>query len=293
MKTPHFFKASSRIGLTNKPVRQEEWNIGVEEAPDAILTDNFLGTFRDYEVDKYVFPKPENIKNKEYIIILKNNLESFKGLINSKLKSGQTQVVIGGENSATFSSFLALLERVNDSKKVGYIQFDSHGEMNSFRGSVSKNFHGMYMRPFFEEFDIKTIADLVHFKLKSSQALFVGDLVLDGDEPEFFSENGFKNIKRVEFLQNSQKILDEIKNFVFSFEYLHVNFDIDVFLESEAGATGIPEDGKWMKGEVLKLLEMVSNHPNLSFDFMEVNPKKPNAQRTIKLAQEILKLILN
>lgn len=293
MKNPHFFKAKSRIGLTHKPVRQTELNLGVEDGPDAILSQKFLSEFSGVEVSEYTFPTPENIQKKDYWQILASNLKRFKNQINKNLKKDQTQIVIGGENSITFSSLLAVFERVKGSKKIGYIQFDSHGEMNSFGGSISKNFHGMYMRPFFETFDILEIANLVPYRLAPPQALFIGDIVLDGDEPEFFKKMGFRNIKREDYLKNPVQIQTEVKEFISGFNYIHTNFDIDIFHESIAGATGIPEDGKWLKDEVFTLLKIISTHPILSFDLSEVNPKKPQATKTVKLAQQILNAVLS
>lgn len=312
LKTPHFFKAKSRIGLTHKPIRQTELNLGVEDGPDAILTPLFLSRYhpglpkrhpelpqRHPEldsgsfVDEFVFPNPENILKENYTQVLAQNLSAFKNLINQKTRPDEMQIVVGGENSITFSSLLAVLERVGDSQKLGYIQIDSHGEINSFEASPTKNFHGMYMRPFFDKFDIPEIANLVLYRLDPSQALFIGDLVLDGDEREFLKKMNFKNITRGNFLSNPNKITWEVKKFISKFDFIHINFDIDIFHKSLAGATGIPEDGKWLKNEVFSLLKIISTHPGLSFDLSEVNPKKNGAKRTIKLAQNILELILS
>lgn len=288
----HFFKAKSRIGLTNKPIRQDSWNYGVENGFEAILTRQFFAGFPNIQVDEFTFPNPEDISNKDYINVLAANLEKFKNLINQKLKPGKTQVVVGGENSVTFSSLLAMLERVKDVSRVGYIQFDSHGEMNSFHGSISHNFHGMYLRPFFDKFDLPEIARLVPFRLKPQQAILIGDMVLDGDEPEFFNKQKFRNITRRDYLEQSSEIQGEVALFCKQFEFIHINFDIDVFDRSVAGATGIPEDGRWMWGEVLAILEIISKHQKLSLDLSEINPKKAGAKRTIKVAQQVLKTLL-
>lgn len=291
-KSPHFFKAYSRIGLTYKPVRQSGLNLGVESGPDAILDQNFISGFPDTQVDQFIFPNPEDIRKKDYWQVLASNLNQFKNQINKKLKKNQMQIVAGGENSVTFASLLAILNRIGDSKKIGYVQIDSHGEMNSYKGSESKNFHGMYMRPFFETFDIPEIAKLVPFRLAPSQAFFIGDTVLDGDEPEFFKKMGFKSLTFEKYISNPQNYENLLKNFCHDFEYIHVNFDIDVFDKSVAGATGIPEDGKWMLKEIMTLLGILKKHPKLSFDLSEVNPKKAHAVRTITIARKLLKYVI-
>src|SRR3989344_252190 len=289
-KIPHFFKSKSRIGLTNKPLNQKDWNFGVEDAPDAILTPQFLKIFGNYKLNEFTFPNPEDIDPKDYLSVLRVNLTAYKDLINKNLGVGETQIVIGGDNSITFSSLLALQERM-DVSKLGIIHFDSHGDINSFNVSPSKNFHGMYLRPFLDNFDIPQINNLVPSKLKSSQALFIGDLKLDEEESEYFKIHMLENINRSDYLENKEAVISKIKAFLEEYEHIHINFDIDIFDQNIAGATGIPGDGRW-GSEVFEILKFISTHPSASLDLAEVNPKKEGAEKTIKLARQILKTIL-
>lgn len=304
-KTPHFFKAISRIGLINPPVRQKEFNIGVEEAPDFILDGNFLSKFTKVkeerfvkhsdlvEVSELVFSKPEEIGLKKYYSVLANELSQFKDLINKNLKGNQIQVVVGGDNSVTLASILAVLERLNDVEGLGYIQFDSHGEMNSYSGSESKNFHGMYMRALLDKFEIPEIENIAQPKLKFSQVLTIGDLILDGDEPEFYARNGIWNINREQVTSDKKQVTREIQDFVKKFEHIHINFDVDVFDPSVAPATGLAEDGKWMWEEVISLLEVIKeNAKSLSIDMCEINPMRKGSKKTIKVTQDVLKKLL-
>ena len=292
MKNAHFFKVKSRIGLTHPPIRQTEWNFGVEEGSGVILSEEFLAEFPNHKTTDYEFTNPEDIDPKEYLVVLKKEFIEFKELINQKLEKDQMQIVVGGDNTVTFSSFLAVLERVGDPKKVGYIQFDSHGEINSFEGSDSKNFHGMYMRPFFDKFDISEIDELVPEKLGVEQMFVVGDQILDGDEPEFYEQNKLHSLKYEEYCADKDKYQHELKSFLNKYDYVHVNFDIDVFHRSVAGATGIPEDGEWMKDEIFELLDLIKTHPNISFDLSEVNPNKKGIDQTLKIAREVLNIII-
>lgn len=293
MRMPHFFKAKSRIGLTHPPARQKEFNYGVEDGADAILTEVFLNQFKDTKTNIFFFSDPDKIETGEYVTELVKEMVWFKEQINSQIKDSEMQIVVGGDNTVTFASILALIERVKDVSKIGYIQFDSHGESNSYEGSESKNFHGMYMRPFFDTFDIEQINHLVPKKFAPEQAIFIGDMVLDGDEPEFFNQKKLKILEFNEYCKNKREFQNYLNDFVSKYDYLHVNFDIDVFHRSIAGATGIPEDGKWLKKEVFEILEIISKHPKVSFDLSELNPTRDGADRSIKIAQEILQLMIN
>jgi len=294
MRQVHFYKAHSRIGLTNAPIRQTDLNTGVEEGAEAVLTESFLSAFPEHELNEFSFSDPEKIDKDQYWKVLAKELSDFKNLINSTLKQDQTQLVIGGDNTVTFSSLSALIERVGRTEEIGYIQFDSHGEMHRYGTSLSKNFHGMYMRPFFDTFDIPEIEQLVSKKLKSSQAFAIGDITFDGEkseEEEFFKQN-IRDVTREEFLNNRISVRKEFEGFCKSFKYLHINFDVDVFDRAVAGATGIPEDGKWLTDEVMDLIKIIAQNPNLSIDISELNPKRPGAEQTIILAQKLLTELL-
>lgn len=294
-KIPHFFKAKSKLGAIYKLMRQDHYISGVEDGPDYILTPEFLEKFPNSRVSEFEFSAPDQIAEKDYYPVLAKELAQFADLIDKELKEGETQVVIGGDNTVTFSSMKALLRRV-DPKDVGYIQFDSHGEMHLLESSVSKNFHGMYMRPFFDKFDIKVIEEMVAKKLNRNQAFTIGDIIFDeGDEhPEGemqFYKN-IRNVRREEFLQRKEEVLSEFKDFTKKFKHLFINFDIDVFDSSVAGATG-EDEGVWFWEEINEFLEIISKHQDISVDLVEINPHMKSAQRTIKVAHEILLKVLS
>ncbi len=324
MKIPHFFKAKSRIGLKNKPIHQTELNLGVEDGPDAILTPKFLKDFKQFQISEYIFPKPEDILNEDFDIVLGKHLEGFKDKINLEILRGvytecnecaqndnknidprfreddrergmddkAIQVVIGGDHSVTFSSLLATLERTDDTQNLGYIQFDSHADMNLAEDSPTQNFHGMYLRPFLDSFDIPEVAKLIKKKLRPKNMLFIGNLDLDLKERKFFKGKRIKNIDRDKLKTQMSKVKNDFKKFINQFKYLHISFDIDGMDKKIAPATGIPAENGLFREDVFPFLEIISKHPSFSFDICEVNPRKKGAKGTTKLAQDILTIVL-
>lgn len=294
-RIPNFFKVKSRIGLTNPPIRHSDFNFGVEDAPDEIVVDSYLKNFENYEINEFEFKQPEDVLKENYWSEVASELNEFKELVNGKISEGQTQVVLGGDNTVTLSSLEAVIERVGDPSRIGYVQFDSHGEMHQSLTSISKNFHGMYMRPFFDKFDVPAIDSLVPNKMSTTQILTIGDIVFDGEnteEEQFYKNNKIWNISRANFLSNKEQILAQITEFLSRFEHIHINFDIDVFHRSVSEATGLPEDGRWYKEEIFAILDILTLQKNLSVDMVEINPKKEGGEKTIKLSQEILLKLL-
>lgn len=279
-RKPHFFKVYSRLGLIHAPVHSDQLNIGVEDAPDLILEQ-----FLNFPISQYKFPLPQE---ENYWQILAKNLKEFKDLINKELRDNETQIVIGGDNSVTFSSLIAIQERMKDPSKLGYIQFDSHGECNKLLSSPTGNFHGMYMRPLLaKDFEVKEINNLVKTKIPIENVLCIGNQDLDGDEPEFFRVNNIKVLNREKCFK--KEIKNFLRNYIKQFEHLHVNFDIDVMDRSIAPATGIPNPNGFFPEEIFSLLQIIKTHPDWSLDLVEVNPKKEGSAETVKFAQDVLK----
>ncbi len=288
MKIPHFFKAKSRLGISNPHKLRKDIDIGVEDGPDAILTDDFLEKFPLHFMSEYVFSKPEEINSRQFNKELGKHINGFKEFINAHIKPGQTQVVIGGDHSISLPSILAARDRAGSFKNLGYIQFDSHGDINLKASSPTANFHGMYVRPLVSHFDIPEIEKLVPDKLPVQNIMYIGNLDLDQEEADLFADKKIKNISRAELLKRKNNILRSFRDFVSSFKYLHVTFDIDTLDKTEASATGIPAKNGLKLKDIKELLVVVGEHPNLSFDLTEVNPQKTGIEKTVKSALKIL-----
>lgn len=288
MRIVHFFKAKSRIGIVNSGNVQQEDNIGVESASDVILTGDFLVKFPLHYISEYAFSKPEEISPKQFNKILRNQIDDFKEFINKHLGPSQTQVVIGGDHSVTLSSVLAVRDRIGGFKNLGYVQFDSHGDMNLKASSPTGNFHGMYIRPLVDHFDIQEIEELIPNKLPVENMVYVGNLNLDHEEADLFNKKKIKNINRKELLRDKNSVIKNFKNFILSFPYLHITFDIDVLDKTQALATGIPSENGFMLEDIEELLSIIGKHSNLSFDLTEVNPRKSGLNRTVQSVHKIL-----
>lgn len=293
MKAVHFFKAKSRIGLVNSYNHQKEQdNIGVESGSDAVLTDDFLVKFPRCCTSEYVFSKPEEIKHEQFNKVLGGQIDGFREFIYKHLRPGQTQVVIGGDHSVTLSSILATRDRIGGFENLGYVQFDSHGDMNLKSSSPTDNFHGMYARTLVDCFDIPEIEKLVPHKLPAENIIYIGNLDLDHEEEGLFHRKRIKNINKKLLVGDNGNVVKNFKKFIASFQYLHVTFDIDVLNKIQAPATGIPSKNGLMLEDIEELLSIISKHPNLSLDLTEVNPQKAGIEETVQSAHKVLLTLL-
>lgn len=286
MRRINFFKARSRLGMLNIPHKGTEKNWGVENGPDAILSKDFLALFENHVLLEYDFPLPESINPTDYYKTITRTSSQFRDLILREADSG-VQVVIGGDHSTAFPSFLAVLERFPASK-IGYIQFDTHADINLVSSSPTGNFHGMFVRPFITWFDDPDINTLVKQRLPSTNLLYIGNLDLDHAEVEVISEENIRCISGSDIRNSRKKTIQKVKEFIHQFEHLHISFDIDVFAAALAPATGTPNPNGLHLEDIFPILEILTNHPDISIDLVEVNPQKVGSAKTIKLAQTVL-----
>ncbi len=292
MKTPHFYKAYSRIGLQNAPHRMDSLNVGVEEGSSAIASEDFLKQFPKRRIDEYRFTSPEKIKAEIFNQTFLREMLEFEKLITGTLSISETKVVLGGEHSVSFASILNSFKR-HDPKKIGYIHFDSHPDANLWSESPTHNWHGMYLRPFLTKFDLPEIEELVPNKLDPHNVLYIGNLDQDFGERQMIESLGIRNInleiaktKRLEVPALIEEILGRV-------EFLHVNFDIDVFDRTVAPATSIPTQGGFFEEDIFLIIGMLKRFPQFALDLTEVNPQKEGGEETVKLAQKVLSAILS
>jgi arginase len=294
MKFPHFFKVSSRMGLLHPPIYTKKLNIGVEKGPEAILTSTFLGKFSNSNTTSFEFPAPDSIPSKTFLSVFSEETTKLKNVIMKNLKSHEVQVVIGGDHTVTLPSVLAVMDRLRQHETLGYIQFDSHGDINLYASSITKNLHGMYVRPLVDTFDVKEIDKLVPHKLPTTNMRYIGNLYpyLDPEEKDFFKKKKIVYFDKKALTQKKEETIKAFETFISQFDHLHITFDIDCLDKSIAPATGLPAEDGLLLEDVDELLTLVSKHPSFSFDLVEVNPEKPGARKTVETAQTILKRVL-
>jgi arginase len=291
-RTPHFYHLKSRLGMINLPWNKDVYNIGVEQGSDYILTPAFEQSFAGSASDLLEFPVPERInRNNSYEVICEYS-HLAKELIQSTLKPQETQVVVGGDHSVSMPSLATLLERI-DPTSVGYIRIDSHPDILNRASTTTGNFHGMWFRPFIDEFDEEHVATCTGGnRLQPEQLLFIGNLDSEAAEKEVMKSRHIQNVS-VEDLRNTRAAMQShITSFVGRYNHIHLDIDIDGFDGAVAPATGLPAPHGLLYEDVSFLLDLVAAHPSISVDLVEVNPLKEGGSATVAFAQKLLRHVL-
>ena len=285
-------KASSRLGMKYIPSGGKVLNIGVEHGPSAVISPAFIATLRGKisEID-FAFSLPENTTDQNYYRIVAEETNALAQQIQEKISHGDIDKVItvGGDHSIALASMLGIL-RSFPTKKIGLIDFDSHGDIHLTKTSPTGNLHGMWLRPLLEDFDNEDIRSIVgNTRLNTKNLLYIGNLLLEEEEERLIAEDAIQTIPSTVFEQSDTSPEQKIKAFCESLDMIHITFDIDVFKESLVRATGTPNpngfDMKMIERSIAPILE---SGKFFSMDLVEVNPEKPGAKETIELAQKII-----
>lgn len=294
MKHVHFFKAYSRLGLINKPNKSDAINEGVEHGSDAVLSDEFLRQLNaNYSLSHFKFSDPDKINPKDYEKIIASESDEFAKHINNLIREDQVQVVVGGDHSTAFPSVLAVLRRVDPEASIGYIQFDSHGDLHTFKTTPSGNYHGMWLRTLMDNVESKYIDSIVGRHLDPHSSIIYGNLDLEPEESSYIKKNRIDVWNEDDLLDDFDFANQYIRSFVSKYDHIHVSFDIDVFDAQFAPATGTPAPDGLDPDHVFPLLETLSKAKHLSMDLVEVNPQKNGAETTIDMAQKVIETLLD
>ncbi len=293
MKNLLIVQAESRLGMKYFPHGDTKLNLGVEYGPKAVLSNAFLGEIQEtcgIDLITYAFSDPEEVNKEEYYKKIADESDALAKEIVGKLDSKKYAglITVGGDHGIAFASVLGTLRFLRD-KKVGVIDFDSHGDIHLQKTSPSGNFHGMWLRPFFGDFDDPAIREVTDVFIAPSQFLYVGNLLLEEEEERFIQEKGIQQITLEDIQNRKDASIQRIVNLCANVDVVHVTFDIDVFKKSIVSATGTPNPAGFGKDAVLACIEPIVNSGKLfSLDLVEVNPDKDNAQSTVETAQMVI-----
>lgn len=279
---------SSNLGLYPN-LSSFPYNKGLLKAPYYIVEHSSLNQFQCSAFDMRIEP---GLSNEEFYSELSEQISKCSEDILNNFCSSNQHIYLGGDHSITYLSLLASVSNYNGSNRsLGYVQIDSHADMNLWQTSPSKNFHGMFLRPFLDpNFDIPCLESLITQKMDPSQILFIGNLDLDPEEEAFFTGNKIKNITKEAHYKKPSESLEVIRQFAKRFTHLHISFDIDVFHKKLVSSTSTVAKEGWDETDVFVLLDALFEHPHCSLDIVEFNAAHHEQQQdhSLRLVNKVI-----
>jgi arginase len=208
------------------------------------------------------------------------------------LEKGAIPLVLGGDHSLAAGSVAATAEFVRrQSKPIGLIWVDAHGDMNTPLSSSSGNVHGMPLAALLgpEPAELSRIGGFSP-KVLPEHTVLIGIRNLDEREKEIVRASRvhvftMKDIDRAGIASVVEQALAIAGKDTGG---VHVSFDLDVCDPAIAPGVGTPVKGGLDYREAHMVMEMVADTGLLrALDLVEVNPILDDRNITATLAAEL------
>jgi arginase len=218
--------------------------------------------------------------------------EALRQVVESIHQSGATPLVLGGDHSIAIGSVAASSNHfARESKALGLIWFDAHGDCNTPATTPSGNIHGMSLAVSLGLGD----SDLVALggrapKVQAKHAVLIGVRDLDPGERRTLQESGVTifTIRDVDERGMRDVVGEAIRVAATNTAGIHLSFDLDVLDPEDAPGIGTPVPGGVTYREAHLAMELLNESGAIvSADFVEVNPVLDTRNSTGALAVEL------
>lgn len=215
--------------------------------------------------------------NAKYLEPIVKSCTELAEVVKTSLEKDNFPLVLGGDHSIVLGT-LAGLSSVykKQSKKLGVLYVDAHGDFNTDKTSPTGNIHGECMAAC-AGYGLKELVNLYQDgrKVDPENICYVGIRDLDEGEKALMKEAGvtvftISDIDRYGF----DAVVKKVKLFFKTrCDAVHISFDMDCLDPSIAPGTGVPVPGGMNYREVLLLMEeMHMTGLVKSMEIVEVNP---------------------
>ncbi len=250
---------------------------GTKNGPKEIIKASHQVELFDEELNKEPY-KEIGIKTLKPFLIKKNIKPALDQLtkINEKiLSNNKFPIVLGGEHSLTAGSIKPFVKKYDE---ITLLHFDAHADLReSYNGD--KYSHASAIKRCLDFKNVKVVSFGIR-NLSQSEMLFYK-----------------KNQHRIRIFWGKDKKNWDLSNLktIFKEKNVYITFDVDAFDASIMPATGTPEPGGLLWGEVLPIIKTVCKISNIiGVDINELAPiKNFNSYNFLvaKLAYKILSYI--
>lgn len=230
-------------------------------------------------------------KKMRFLEDIVNHCSGLKDIVEKIVQKDEFPLVLGGDHSITMGTVAGL---VSHYEELGLIYLDAHGDFNTPETSISGNIHGM---------TLATITGRGHSQLinlagkipmiNEETTVLIGVRELDPMEKRNLKKSKVSvfTIKDIDKYGISEVISRgiEIVTSKTNNEVFHFSLDIDCVEPSVAPGTGTIVPGGLTYREAHLACELVAESQKMvSMDLVEVNPILDYANKTGKLAVELI-----
>lgn len=209
-------------------------------------------------------------KRKHNIYDVKNENDFFVNIanlykINKKIKG--KKINIGGDHSMSIAT---IADTMNAHPNAKVIYFDAHADINTYKSSNSKHYHGMPLS-FVTGIDRDKRFYFIKNKLKLDNLLYVGGRCWDIFERDLIYKHNIKHIDPNELNGDFENAMNKILTFAGN-SPIHLSFDVDCMDKSLVPSTGTAVKGGIKMDIGKKVLDELRKHTDIvNVDITELN----------------------
>jgi arginase len=209
------------------------------------------------------------------------------------LEEGFLPLVLGGDHSIAAGSFSGVSHFFHQqSKKVGFLWLDAHGDMNTPESSPSGNVHGMPLASLIG-YGVPELTDLLGYKPKVEprSVALVGVRDLDPKERRLIKESGVHafTMRDIDERGMREVMSEALRIASDDTDGIAVSLDMDFVDPADAPGVGTPVRGGVTYRESHLAMEMIADSEAMvSFEVVEINPVIDLHNKTALLGVEMI-----
>jgi len=236
---------------------------------------------------------PYGEKRAKYLNEISETCLELAEMTEKALKEGYFPLVLGGDHSIAVGSLSGVSNFFRgQSKRVGYLWLDAHGDMNTPDSSPSGNIHGMPLAAIIG-YGAPELVELLGYKPKVEprNVALVGVRDLDPKERRLIKDSGVHVFTMRDIDERGMRdvMADALRFVSDDTDGVAVSLDLDFVDPDDAPGVGTPVRGGATYREAHLALEMIADSEAMvSLEVVEINPVIDLHNQTALLGVEMV-----
>jgi len=236
--------------------------------------------------------QPYGEKRAKYLHEIAETCRDLAEMTEKTLSEGFLPLVLGGDHSIAIGTCSGVSDFFRkQSKKIGCLWLDAHGDMNTPESSPSGNVHGMPLASLIG-YGAPELVELLGYKPKVEprNVAIVGVRDLDAKERRLVKDSGVHALTMRDIDERGMReVMSEALRFATDdTEGIAVSVDMDLIDPSDAPGVGTPVRGGITYREAHLAMEMIADsEATASLEVVEINPVIDLHNKTALLGVEM------
>jgi arginase len=275
---------------------------GVDMGPSAVRVAGLNARLKQLgrqveDAGNVTVPQPEEQpygeKKAKYLGEIAETCKTLSQFVQKALDEDSFPLVLGGDHSIAAGTVAGAAAHFHkQSKRIGLIWLDAHGDMNTPDSSPSGNVHGMPLAAIMGRgpAELTDLAGIIPMVEPRSVSL-VGIRDLDAKERRFVKESGVHvfTMRDIDERGMREVMAEALRFATDDTAGISVSLDMDFVDPSDAPGVGTPVRGGVTYREAHLALEMIADTRSMiSFELVEINPVIDLHNTTATLGVELI-----